>query len=43
MFCSIADIRLSLAWLSVDNTSRLNANLENLLDLGLGGAIKSGA
>ena len=43
MFCGITNIRLGLAWLSVDNTDRLDSYLENLLNLGLGGTIKSSA
>lgn len=39
----VADVGVGLAWLSVDDAGWLGAHLKNLLDLGLGGTVETGA
>lgn len=38
---SIANIRVRLAWLSIDDAARVNISFDNLFNLGFGGTVKA--
>lgn len=41
MILRISDVRVRLAWLGVDDAAWVNVHLEDLFNLGFGGAIKA--
>ncbi len=41
--CGVCDVGVSLAWLRIDDAGWVDAHVEDLLDLGLGGAIETSA